>query len=179
MTESDVRQIVMEMIGRFDDSLANNVVAFIDGGRQIQAGHQGVNAMVRDPYTGDIGAVTGASTGFPKRAYDPFRWAWNSDTMTLTIGNIRLYNSSGAFYTKADTDTVLAEGDTWLFMTYTHDGGALDIGTASSENDAQTTESDIAAGIQKYPLYHFTVTGTSCVCAMDYIHHGAIGTTFR
>lgn len=181
MTESDVRQIVMEMVGRFDNTLANNVIAHIDGGRQEQAGHQGVNARTEDPPLGDVGGVFGTGgLSFPKRSYDPFVWSWDAATMTLTIGNVMLYNSSGVLLTHIPVDIVLAEGTTWINMTYVHDGEALDIGyNTTSLATASTSEADIEAGVQKIPLYAFTVTGTGCACVGDYIHHGAVGTTFR
>lgn len=153
------------------------VYPMLDGG--APAGAAGGGAVPHYPASGVRHEGNGA-WGFPRRACDPFRWDWDGGTMKLTLGNIMLYKPDGTLVKKADMELTLGTGDTWLFLTLTHETGAIDIGsTTESEAAAQTSESDRNAGVQKIPLYQFTVAGSECECALDYIHHGAVATVMR
>lgn len=180
LTPNEVNALIENALAKRQPFIVDPAKVAFDAGRTQQEAFHGVNGQVLPKtrfvdWGGDSGEVS-----FPQRSYDPFVWSWDAATMTLTIGNVMLYNSSGVLLTHIPVDIVLAEGTTWINMTYVHDGGALDIGyNTTSLATASTSEADIEAGVQKIPLYAFTVTGTGCVCVGDYIHHGAVGTTFR
>lgn len=127
------------------------------------------------------GVSVGASDGgFPTRAWDPFRWAWNGTAGNVTIGNVMLYTAAGALLTLADQTVAVADAETaYVYMQHNHGTNALTVGKAASEADAQTTETDIGNGVQKYPLYKFTRSGAALACVLDYIHHGAVSGNTR
>lgn len=127
------------------------------------------------------GASVGQSDGgFPTRAWDPFRWAWDGAAGNVTVGNLMLYTAAGALLTLADQEVAVADEETaYVYMQHNHGTNALTVGKAASEESAQTTEEDIGNGVQKFPLYKFTRSGAALACVRDYIHHGAVSGNMR
>ena len=111
---------------------------------------------------------------FPQRPCDPFNWT-QTDSAEVTIGNIMLYTANGELITMADHVQALTDDDdNYVFMTHNHTDNGIDIGVTLTVGDIQTDAADRAAGLQRYPLYHFAVASGVVTCELDYIHHGAV-----
>lgn len=157
MTENDVRQIVMEMVGRFDNALANNVIAHIDGGRQEQAGHQGVNARVSDPPVGDFGIdVGGGGAGLP----GTFEMSVSGTTATFTNCTVQrqMY-----FIAAADkTCTVTLTGDCYIGYVLTEADNSIAMATGAAFTDVADTAAPADQSTFKVPLYKLTNGAVVC-----------------
>lgn len=154
MTESEVRQVVMDAIGRIDNALANSVIAHLDGGRQEQAGHQGVNASVADKPAWDIGAIVPV-VGIAR----PFEMTLTGTTATFSycyyqrqMCVVECSNvSSGVL-----TGTVAATGTVYVGVQITEATGAGTIITGSDLSDVAHASAPADQSTVKLPLYIVT-----------------------
>ena len=155
MNENDVRRIVLDVIGRRDNTLANSVIAYIDGGRLEQSGHQGVNGRAVDG-----GLVWGLSTSSSGSLPGPFEMTLSSGSATFT--NCVLQRDY-CFISHADlTASVSESGDVWVGVSFTEATGDMSIITGSALTDVAFASRQEDESVIRVPLYK--LTNGSVVC---------------